>query len=270
MNSTLVEFGDRGKFGLPSTPKLATIHRLQARTSARLDRIATICRVFNGDWNTGRGVPDALSRLLTIQCGVVSRKQMAKLMSWASLRHLVKSGRWRNPHRGVFLAHNGIPTDQQRLWVASLAAGGGRPALLGGRTALAAMGMKGFATDSVHVLLGAAQRELNPPPGVVVHRTRTLAARDIYRAVRPPCTTVARSVVDAASWARSDDEARTVIAMVFQQQMTTLAEITAVLDRMPRAKRRRLVLRHQRRRGRRCAFTRGAGGAPAHPGGRTA
>ena len=81
------------------------------------------------------------------------------------------------------------------------------------------------------------------PRGVVVHRTRTLTDCDIYRAVRPPCTTVARSVVDSASWARSDDEARTVVAMVFQQQMTTVAEIAAVLDRMPRAKRRKLVLR---------------------------
>ena len=42
-------------------PNLATIHRLQARTSAGLGRIATICRVFNGDWNTGRDVPDALA-----------------------------------------------------------------------------------------------------------------------------------------------------------------------------------------------------------------
>ena len=81
--------------------------------------------------------------------------------------------------------------------------------------------MKGFATDAVHLLLDAGQRELNPPRGVVVHRTRTLTDCDIYRAVRPPCTTVARSVVDAASWARSDDEARTVVAMVFQQRMTT-------------------------------------------------
>ena len=92
--------------------------------------------------------------------------------------------------------------------------------------------MKGFATDAVHVLLRAGQRPLSPPPGVVVHRTRTLTDGDIYRAVRPPCTTIARSVVDAASWASSADEARTVIAMVFQQRMTTLAEIAAVVDRM--------------------------------------
>ena len=38
-------------------------------------------------------------------------------------------------HRGVFVAHNGTPTDDQRLWVSSLAVGGGRPAVLGGRTA---------------------------------------------------------------------------------------------------------------------------------------
>jgi very-short-patch-repair endonuclease len=198
-------------------------------------------RVFNGGWNTGRDVPDALHRLLTIQRGVVSRAQVDTHLSRASLRHLLKSGRWRSVHRAVFVAHNGAPTDEQRLWVASLAAGGGSPALLGGRTALAALGLKGFATDTVHVLLCGARRVLNPPKGTMLHRTSALTDGDIYRAARPPCTTVARSVVDAASWARSDDEARTVIAMVFQQRMTTLGEITAVLDRMPRARRRRLV-----------------------------
>ena len=146
-------------------------------------------------------------------------------------------------HREVLVAHNGGLTDEQRLWVASLAAGDGRPALLGGRTALAALGLKGFATETVHVLLQAGRCERNPPPGVIVHRTVTLTPGDIHLASLLPCTTVARSVVDAASWARSDDEARTVVAMVFQQRMTTLADITGVLDRLPRAKRRRLVIR---------------------------
>ena len=199
--------------------------------------------VFNGDWNTGRSLPIALGRLLTIQCGVISAQQAGRHISRAAMRRLIDAGLWRRAHREVLVAHNGTITDEQRLWVASLAAGDGQPALLGGRTALAALGLKGFATDTVHVLLSATRRELDPPEGVVVHRTRTPTDSDIYRAVRPPCTTVARSVVDAASWARSEDEARTVIAMVFQQRMTTLAEITAVLDRMPRAKRRQLVLR---------------------------
>ncbi len=82
--------------------------------------------------------------------------------------------------------------------------------------------------------------------GVVVHRTRQLTARDVRRVVRPagttpPCTTPARSIVDAASWDRTDREAITLVAMSFQQRLVTLAEIRAVLNCRPRAKRRRLV-----------------------------
>jgi very-short-patch-repair endonuclease len=199
--------------------------------------------VFNGDWNTGRELSVAFCRLLTIQRGVVSAQQATKHLSRSSMRHLLSSGRWRRVHREVLIAHNGSLTDAQRLWVASLAVGDGRPALLAGRTALAVFGLKGFPPDAVHVLLDAARQDRNPPPGVVVHRTRTLTVDDMYRNGRLPCTTVARSVIDAASWARSDDEARTVIAMAFQQQMTSLADVQRVLERLPRAKRRQLVLR---------------------------
>ena len=205
--------------------------------------MATIWDVSYGDWNSGRRLPAELGRLLTIQCGVVSAQQAARHLPRTSVRRLLRSGRWRRAHREILVAHNGGLSDQQRLWVASLAAGDGRPALLGGRTALAALGLRGFTTDQVHVVLPCSRRELDPPSGVVVHRTATLSDLDIYRASLLPCTTVARSVVDAASWARSDDEARTVVAMVFQQRMTTLADITEVLDRLPRAKRRRLVIR---------------------------
>jgi very-short-patch-repair endonuclease len=47
--------------------------------------------------------------------------------------------------------------------------------------------------------------------------------------------------VDAASWARTDREARTVIAMAFQQRLVGLREVSDVLGAMPRAKRRQLA-----------------------------
>jgi very-short-patch-repair endonuclease len=51
-----------------------------------------------------------------------------------------------------------------------------------------------------------------------------------------------RSVVDAAAWARSDEEARLLIAASFQQRVVTLAEVRQVLDRMPATPRRKLVI----------------------------
>jgi very-short-patch-repair endonuclease len=48
--------------------------------------------------------------------------------------------------------------------------------------------------------------------------------------------------VDAAQWARTDDEARTIVAAACQQRLVTPAAIRAVLAVMPRARRRRVVL----------------------------
>lgn len=59
----------------------------------------------------------------------------------------------------------------------------------------------------------------------------------------PPSTTLPRSVVDAASWARSDREARTIVAMCFQQRLVTGTEVDAVLERMPLVTRRKLIAR---------------------------
>jgi hypothetical protein len=69
-----------------------------------------------------------------------------------------------------------------------------------------------------------------------------LPAEDVCATTRPPCTTAARALVDAASWANSDREALTVIAMCFQQRLVGLDDVLAVWQRLPRSKRRRLVL----------------------------
>jgi very-short-patch-repair endonuclease len=53
---------------------------------------------------------------------------------------------------------------------------------------------------------------------------------------------MARSLVDAAQWARTDDEARALVAAGCQQRLVIAAEILDVVERMPRARRRALVL----------------------------
>jgi very-short-patch-repair endonuclease len=126
-------------------------------------------------------------------------------------------------------------------WIAVLAAGAGRPALLGGLSALETLGMRGFSTDGVHVLVPAGMRDKDGPPWVVVHRTARLAGPDINRMGSPPGTMAARSLVDAAQWARTDDRARSVIAAGFQQRLVGPDDMAQVLVRMPRARRRALI-----------------------------
>jgi hypothetical protein len=179
--------------------------------------------------------------LLFRQHGVVSRRQALRFVSAKVVERNVEYGRWQRAHRGVYLTHNGPPTDRQRLWVASLAVGGARPAFLGGLTALQAQGLRRISSDTIHVLLPAVSQERNPPTGVRVHRTTHLPPEDCYRAADPPCTYAARAVVDAAQWARSDNEARTIIAAAFQQRLVFGGQIHQVLDRMPVVRRRALV-----------------------------
>ncbi|GAA1826027.1 DUF559 domain-containing protein [Luedemannella flava] len=173
---------------------------------------------------------------------MVSGGQVTSFLSRDAVMRLVASGRWQRPHRGVFVAHNAPLTEEQRLWVAVLAVGGSEPALLGGLTALRANGLSGFERPTVHVLLPADRQLTLPPTDVLVHRTSTLVARDINAVRRPPRTAPGRSVVEAGAWARSDREARAIVAAAFQQWLVRFDDVADALERMPRSRRRRLVL----------------------------
>jgi hypothetical protein len=182
---------------------------------------------------------DDLSHLLLIQDGVISRAQALRYLSAGAIRHLLESTRWRRAHHGVYLTHTGRITKAQRRWVAVLSAG---TAIVGGVTALELLGLRGFHARGIHVLMSAQCREKNPPAGVVVHRTRHLPAGDVHRVGRPPCTMPARSLVDAAQWAGTDEQARAVIAASFRQKLLNQDDLEQVIALMPRARRRALIV----------------------------
>lgn len=179
-----------------------------------------------------------LEVLLADQDGVVSRAQVLRYVSVDRLRHQVESGRWQAPHRGVYVDHGGPVTDRQRWWIAVLACRG----FLGGVTALTMFGLRGFDGGPVHVLIPARRRVDDPPEGVLVHRTSTLPALHGTDVDGLPCTSAARAVVDAAQWAGSDARAAAVVAAGVQQRLVRPDEIHALLDAMPRARRRGFVL----------------------------
>ena len=185
---------------------------------------------------------DRLTQLLYTQDDVLSRRQALRLLSQKTIRHRLESGRWQVAHAGIYVAHSGPITCDQRRWVAVLAAGGGRCALLGGLSALEMFGPRGQPSQRFHVVIPASRRDDDPPPGVVVHRTRTLTPRDIHRVGAPPSTTRARSVIDAAQWAATDEGARLVVAAAFQQCLVSYAEIEAALSRLQRVRRRSLIM----------------------------
>jgi hypothetical protein len=183
-----------------------------------------------------------LDDLLFVQAGVLSRQQALRFFSPSAVRHRLSAGRWQTAHRGIYVTHDGPVGYEQRLWVAALATGDGlRPALLAGLSALAVCGFRGHPSGVVHILRLAAGRTVTPPADVRVHRTRHLPRRDVHRVGRPPCTMPARSLVDAAQWAATDDQARAIIAAGFQQRLVAGDELHHVLDRLPRVRRAGLI-----------------------------
>lgn len=118
----------------------------------------------------------------------------------------------------------------------------GDRAVLAGTTTAEAGGLSGYGDDEVHILVPAGRRPAGLAADVVVHRTTHLDAEDILPIGRPPRTKMARSVVDAAQWACTDDQARAVLAAAFQQHLVAIRSVEEVVGRLNRARRRQLIL----------------------------
>ncbi|WBC13593.1 DUF559 domain-containing protein [Micromonospora sp. WMMA1998] len=183
---------------------------------------------------------DELTWILFRQEDVLSLQQARAHLTRRAIRHRVTTGRWRQAHRAVLVAHNGPVGPAQLRWIAVLAAG--PTALLAGMTAAQAGGLRGFPDRVVHLLLPATTRRSPLPTGVLAHRTTHLPDTDVVPVVAPPQTAAARSVIDAAQWASTDTQARTIVAAAFQQRLVGGDDLHEVVERMPRIRRRRLIL----------------------------
>ncbi|HEX2771379.1 MAG TPA: DUF559 domain-containing protein [Micromonosporaceae bacterium] len=189
---------------------------------------------------------DELDWLAFEQQGVLTSAQAVALAGRGKVRGKLAAKQWRRVCRGILVTHNGPLTYGQTLWIAVLAAG--PRALLAGLPAARESGLRFGGSGPIHVLVpsnhGYADLRRRLPldlAGVVVHRSGLLPD-DHVQVGRPTRTTLPRSLLDAAQWARTDDIARAMVAAAFQQRLITLAEMLAVAERMPRAKRRSLVL----------------------------
>jgi Protein of unknown function (DUF559) len=187
-----------------------------------------------------------LDWLIFVQDGVLSWRQAVAEVGQARARHKLSSGRWRSVCHGVLLAHNGPLTSRASLWVAVLAVG--RGVLLGGLTAAIEAGLRGFRSAAIHLLLVGGRRSPDvvrsmpdEMPSIVVHRTSTLPESHI-QVGRPLRTTTARALVDAAQWAASDNEARSIVAAGCQQRIVAADAILSVAKDLPRARRRALTI----------------------------
>ena len=184
--------------------------------------------------------------LIAEQAAVLTTAQATAFFTPGAVRGHLKQRRWRRVCWGVLLAENGRLRRDQQLWVAVLAAG--EDARLAGQAAAIEGGVNGLRPEPIDVLLPTERRWKVPRPrlppdmpAVRVHRTAILPPRH-QQIGRPPRTTVARAVIDAAAWAPSDEEARNLIARACQQGRVTGAELRNVLDLFPRIRRHHLMI----------------------------
>jgi hypothetical protein len=154
------------------------------------------------------------------------------------VRWMVHTGRWQRPARGVVVRHSGSLTLDERVSVELLAQPSS--AAVAGLTAATLDGLEGFSTPTIFLTLPHTIRA-RPRPGVVVKRTRTLAAEDIHPVRAPRRTRLPRSIVDAASWSANDLRCQAIIASAVQQGLVTSAQLAAVVERLPKLRRHGLV-----------------------------
>lgn len=190
----------------------------------------------------------ALDWLLFDQCGVITTAQAHRLLSPSRVRHRLDTGRWRRICRGVLFAGAQKLPPEAKPWVAVLAAG--RSSLLAGLAAAEAGGLRGSwprrqVVDVIRPARRAAPALFHRLPlemaAVKVHRTTALPPHD-RQAARPPRTSMARSLLDAARWSLDDQDAVSIIAAGCQQRLVLPEEVREVAARFPHCRRHALVV----------------------------
>jgi hypothetical protein len=186
-----------------------------------------------------RGVTSDLAEMCARQAGVLTISAAFQFMGEPAVRWRLASGRWRRVCPDVIVTQTGPLSEQQRLWVAVLAAGDG--AVLAGLTAARLDGLDGFTDRRIHVLIPESRQTRKVLRDVVVRRSVRLGAGDVHPARQPPRTRLARSVVDGAAWAATDRLARAILAAGVQQRLVRPADLRQVVDGCPRVRRRALI-----------------------------
>lgn len=172
---------------------------------------------------------EAWRQLLADQHGVVHRTDVPP----AHMREVTREvgrGRWRRVSRDVFVNHNGPLTPDQQIRVIIKAAP--PRSALSGLTAAQLAGLRGFDPAAHHVTVpcGSSFPRLD---GVTadVHYSRFLDSRDVHPLLIPRRTRPQRALVDAAAWAETDTQARSILLAGVQQRMVTPQHLREALPR---------------------------------------
>jgi len=162
------------------------------------------------------------------------------------LRAQLDANRWQAPTRGVVVLHNGPLTEDQRMWVALLAAPPGT--VLGELSAARHDSLKGFEPDGLRLVVPGSSR--NPhirqhfPEdwNVKLKWSTELGPDDVNPAAIPPRTRLARSVVDAASERVPKRWSRVLILAPVQQRLLPTDWLWDTLSRRGNCRNRAIIV----------------------------
>jgi hypothetical protein len=185
-------------------------------------------------------LPESVAGRQRQRCEVFTVETAARLVGRAGVRWRLESGRWQRPCRGVVVTHSGPLSSDELVWVA--VAGCGTDAAAAGLTAARLDGLRGFDDGKLHIIVPASRVvRTRLPDGIVVHRSRSFRPTEVHPARQPPRTRIARSLLDAASWMRTANGARAVLAAGVQQRLVRAEDLAAELARRQGGPRQALI-----------------------------
>jgi very-short-patch-repair endonuclease len=168
-----------------------------------------------------------LARLVERQHGVVSRRQLGALgLSPSMIEVRIEARQLIRLHRGVYaLGHRQLRI--QGHWLAAVIACG-PGAALSHREAAALHGLRPSSRSRVDVT--TTRRIRRSRPGIEIHHTATLDAKDVTTVEGIPVTTVARTLVDLAHVVPRDSVAK-ALREAEHRQTLDVREIEAIRAR---------------------------------------
>ena len=181
-----------------------------------------------------------LDDLLTLQSGVVTRRQLLELSLTApDVRRLLRRRELVAVGVGVYVNHTGELTWIQQMWAAVLSLW---PAALCHQSALRAADGPGRTTAGglIHV---AVDRRRSPaaPAGVRLHQLSHLNDRVQWN-LTPPRVRVEHAVLQLAAECRDEVEAVALLADAVQARRTTAGRLLAALETHERIARREFLV----------------------------
>lgn len=186
----------------------------------------------------------AVADLAARQSGMLARRQLTALgIDWNAVDHQITAGRWAVHSPRVVSTTTGQLTIEQQRWLGVLHAG--PRSLLGGLTAGARFGLKGWVREEVTVLVDD-ELAFEPVDGIRFFRSRR--PFELLRDARPgiPCARLEPALLLWAGYEGTLRAGHGVLAAAVQQRLTTAARLTdsvAQLRPLRRAPGFRVMLR---------------------------